>query len=240
MNRADDAPKSSTGEAASAPAASSGRTSASSASDTAVVVLQQERAKLEARLADAEKQKEATARGEGNPYDPPAENDPESLRQMIAQVKSAITARQNAVARVHRDDSARPVPKRRRRPPPRPHRALRRSAPSGSGSCKRCSRRSAISLPNARFRHRRLSCRRRLFPSSPSNPTGRFSRSLGLTSGLWMGVLWAFARVALGHDQAVASPAPTPAPPVVAAKALPPAAMVVAERHPRRSPPTCP
>jgi Mrp family chromosome partitioning ATPase len=53
------------------------------------------------------------------------------------------------------------------------------------------------------------------FPAAPIKPNRPFLALVGLASGLWMGVLWAFARVALGHD---VLPAPAPAPqPVVGA-----------------------
>ncbi|HEX9298375.1 MAG TPA: hypothetical protein VF881_21205, partial [Polyangiaceae bacterium] len=37
-------------------------------------------------------------------------------------------------------------------------------------------------------------------PSKPIKPNRPLFGLVGLTAGLWMGVLWAFARVALGHD----------------------------------------
>jgi len=237
MNRADDAAKSPTGESASAPAASSGRTTSSAPTDTAVVVLQQERAKLEARLAAAEKQKEASARGEGNPYDPPAEDDPESLRQMIAQVKSAITARQNAVARGHHDDSSGASAEKK---------AATSAASAASSSpalrsewqrlvqalleAQRDQPAKRDVLPSTRI------VQAASFPSAPIKPNRPVLALVGLASGLWMGVLWALARVALGHDQAVASSSPTPAPPVVATKSLGDAATMVADAAPPIAP----
>src|SRR5439155_1204318 len=60
--------------------------------DTALVVLQQQRARLEWRITDAEKKEAA---GIANPYDA----DRTSLQRMLAQVKAAIAARQAVALR---------------------------------------------------------------------------------------------------------------------------------------------
>ena len=151
---------------------------------------------------------------------------------MIAQVKSAITARQNAVARVHRDDSSSSGAEKKA--------TTAASAASSSPALRSEWQRLVQALLEAQ---RDQPAKREVlpstrivqaasFPSSPIKPNRPVLALVGLTSGLWMGVLWAFARVALGHDQAVAPPAPTPAPPVVAAKSLGEAATVVADAAP--------
>jgi Mrp family chromosome partitioning ATPase/uncharacterized protein involved in exopolysaccharide biosynthesis len=182
-------------ENAPPPASSSSRSSSST--DTALVVLQQEKAKLEARLAEAEKQKAASAGGEGNPYDPLPDDDPESLRQMIAQVKVAIAARQNAVTRTHHDE---PVSASSEKKPTF-------AADAASSALHAEWQRLVEALLQAQrdqpVKHEVVSTLRILqpapLPSSPVKPNRPVLALVGLASGLWMGVLWAFARVALGH-----------------------------------------
>jgi Mrp family chromosome partitioning ATPase len=204
-------------ESSPPPAASSSKSS-SSAADTAILVLQQEKAKLEARLAEAEKQKAATAGGEGNPYDPLPDDDPESLRQMIAQVKIAITARQNAVSRPHRDDSSASSSEKKNT-----------AAAVASSALRAEWQRLVQALLEAQHDQpvkRDIPSMLRILepaplPSSPVKPNRPVLALVGLASGLWIGVLWAFARVALGHDAprvpltpAVPSPQPAVAEPI--------------------------
>jgi Mrp family chromosome partitioning ATPase len=186
-------PEASTTAASSSNSPSTNR-STPSGPDTALAVLQQEKASLEARLADAEKQKDATDRGEGNPYDPPAVHDPESLRQMIAQVKSAISARESAVARARREESSERKPAQ--------------AEPSGAADLRAEYKRLVQAVLDAQrdqpVQHETTSAWRVVqsatFPPRPIKPNRPILALVGLTSGLWMGVLWAFARVALGHD----------------------------------------
>jgi Mrp family chromosome partitioning ATPase len=204
MSKTEEAPREST-----PPTASSSSRSSSSSTDAALVVLQQEKAKLEARLAEAEKQNAASAGGEGNPYDPSPDDDPEALRQMIAQVKVAITARQNAATKPRRDDSS----------------AEKKAPTSGASASPLRDEwqrlvQAVIDAQKSQPAKREIPSMLRIvqsapLPSTPVKPNRPVLALVGLASGLWMGVLWAFARVALGHDapRVRVAPAPSTVPP---------------------------
>jgi Mrp family chromosome partitioning ATPase len=214
MSKADEA---SPAQESPPPATSASSRSSSSTTDTAILVLQQEKAKLEARLAEAEKQKAASAGGEGNPYDPLPDDDPESLRQMIAQVKIAITARQNAVSHPHREDSSASSSDKKNSAS-----AVAASSPALRAEWQRLVQ-ALLEAQRDQPVKRDIPSALRIvapapLPSSPIKPNRPVLALVGLASGLWMGVLWAFARVALGHDAPrvrLTPAAPSPSPPPV-------------------------
>jgi Mrp family chromosome partitioning ATPase len=174
-----------------APSASAaGVASAPAPVDTALVVLQQQRAALEWRIADAQKKEAA---GVANPYD----TDRASLQRTLAQVRAAIAARQAMSLRAGAEGS---------------------SGARASGSTSRVSqalqtewqrlvqavvdaqaqvpakREASSSGPRLRI------VQRASLPFRPLKPDKRLICLLGMAGGVWSGILWAFARVALGHD----------------------------------------
>jgi Mrp family chromosome partitioning ATPase len=184
-------PKAGTAGVASAEA--SGTKAAAPPADSAMVVLQQQRASLEARLAALGKE---AAPSEANPYDRPSDHpDRAAIQRMLADVKNAIAARQNATQRAGTNPAPAPGPSAsagasaalqtewqrllqavvdaQQAPPPKP----------------------AAQAPVARV------AQQALLPASPVRPNRPLLLLVGMAGGLWMGVFWAFARVALGHDR---------------------------------------
>ena len=180
--------------ASSSAAAKPSGPSSSNLSDSALVVLQQQRAKLEVRLAEAERSPKSDS--DDNPYE--EKDDPAALRQMLAQVKAAITARQNAAARSRAEPASSAKPSAS---PP-----ASSGAPALQAEWQRlvqavleAQKESSKPVVPAPAPEARLAAEATL-PSRPIKPNRPVLVLVGLSSGLWMGVLWAFARVALGHD----------------------------------------
>ena len=179
-----------------APSASAVGASSARPVDTALVVLQQQRARLESRIADAERKEAA---GANNPYD--NSSDRAALHRMLAQVRAAIAARQAV--------------------------SLRAGAEASSGSAPRASSQAAKTAGSAPLQAewQRLVdavvqaqlqvpakrdgaaqgggvriVQRASLPSRPLKPDKRLICLIGMAGGVWTGILWAFARAALGHD----------------------------------------
>jgi Mrp family chromosome partitioning ATPase len=162
--------------------------------DSALVVLQQQRGRLEWRIAEAERKEAA---GAGNPYDTTI--DRAALQRELAQVRAAIAARQAVALRAGAEASA----------------GNRSSSPatasSASGALKAEWLRLVQAVVDAQLQApakregiaQGSSLRilqRASFPVRPLKPDKRLIGLLGLAAGVWTGIIWAFARVALGHD----------------------------------------
>jgi Mrp family chromosome partitioning ATPase len=178
------------------PSATSGGAPGSSPppADSALIVLQQQRGRLEWRIAEAEKRE---ASGAANPYD--NATDRASLQRMLAQVKAAIAARQAVALRAGAEASAAGrVPS----PPPK-------SAASAALQLEwqRLVERVVEAQLQAPAKREGIAqggllriVQRASLPTRPLKPDKRLIALLGMAGGVWAGIIWAFARVALGHD----------------------------------------
>jgi Mrp family chromosome partitioning ATPase len=178
--------------APAAAASASGAKPTPPPADSALLVLQQQRATLEWRLADAEK-KEAS----GNPYD--SVTDRAGLQRMVAQVRAAIAARQAVTLRAAAE-SAGATADRGATPPPPESSALqaewqRLVEAVIDAQVKAPSRREGA-MPSVGLRI----VQRASLPTRPIKPDRKLIALLGLAVGIWAGIIWAFARVVLKHD----------------------------------------
>jgi Mrp family chromosome partitioning ATPase len=162
--------------------------------DSALVVLQQQRGRLEWRIAEAEKRE---ASGGGNPYD--NATDRASLQRMLAQVKAAIAARQAVALRAGAEASA-----AGRVPPPPPKSAASTALQT---EWQRLVERVVEAQLQAPPKREGIAqggllriVQRASLPTRPLKPDKRLIALLGMAGGVWVGIIWAFARVALGHD----------------------------------------
>ena len=176
------------------------------APDSTLILLQQQRARLEAKIAEA-RQAPPPSPADDNPYDPPADEDElANDEKMLAQVKVAIAARQNATARAQA--AARPASNDTSK--------SSAAAPASSNGAalraewqrlvaavvdaqhapepKAVSPASAVTVPALRITAPAS------LASKPLRPNRPLFALVGLLIGAWLAVLWTVTRVALNHD----------------------------------------
>jgi Mrp family chromosome partitioning ATPase len=174
----------------------SGGKAAPPPADSAMLVLQQQKATLEWRLADAEK-KEA---GGENPYD--SVTDRAALQRMIAQVKAAIAARQAVAMRTGAESSAAASAGRTVPPPPKSpaSAALQAEWQRLVEAVVQAQVQAPVKREGAAPSLGLRIVQRASLPTRPIKPDKRLIGLLGLAVGVWASIIWAFARVLLKHD----------------------------------------
>jgi Mrp family chromosome partitioning ATPase len=174
--------------------------------DSVLPILMQQKARLEERLAFVEKL-ELGGTDESQDKLPPgdalAKMDRASLQKMLVQVKAAIAARQGAAERARANSP-------NESPSEGTSLASDPSAPSPVQvewqrlvqGVVDAQQQSALLRDGAATSALHI-VRNANTPSWPILPNRRLYALLGVTVGLWAGLLWAFARVALGHVRVV-------------------------------------
>jgi Mrp family chromosome partitioning ATPase len=190
------APAAPSGSGTKPAASASGAKGAGPPADSAMVVLQQQRATLEWRLADAEKKET----GGGNPYD--SVTDRAALQRMIAQVRAAIAARQAVALRAGAESSA--AASAGRTVPPLPKSPASTALQTEWQRLVEAVVDAQVQAPAKREGAApSLGLRivqRASLPTRPIKPDKKLIGLLGLAIGVWAGIIWAFARVLLKHD----------------------------------------
>jgi Mrp family chromosome partitioning ATPase len=187
------------GEAASPPASAAPKNERPGppASDPALIVLRQEKARLEAELSKAEG--EASAPHEANPYDDAAERPKiAEIGKRLAEVRLAIIAHQNATAR--RASSAPPAGSPVVTPVPPSKLALQAERQRLVQAVIEAEGVSA-SAPARQARSARV-VRPPTLPDSPVKPSRWLVRIVPLALGAWCGLLWAVGRVVYRQSRA--------------------------------------
>ncbi|HMJ53650.1 MAG TPA: hypothetical protein VK540_16295 [Polyangiaceae bacterium] len=170
--------------------------------DSVLPILLQQKARLEERIAYVEKVELSGAEDtEKLPStDALARMDRASLQKMLVQVKAAIAARQAAAERARANAPSENPPEGTAAPtepqPPSPVQAEWQRLVQAVGDAQQ---QAAQGRDGASSGLRVV--RAATMPSSPILPNRRILALLGVTVGLWVGLLWAFARVALGQSR---------------------------------------
>jgi WAS/WASL-interacting protein len=164
-------------------------------------ILLQQKARLEDRIAYVEKVELGGAEDNQNlpPSDSLARMDRASLQKMLFQVKAAIAARQAAAERARANASSENTPEgtaatAEPSPPPPVQSEWQRLVQAVFDAQQQAAQgRDGAALSGLHV------VRAANTPSSPVLPNRRLLALLGVTGGLWTAILWAFARVVLGH-----------------------------------------
>ncbi len=179
--------------ASTAPSASSKAASSAGPVDSALVVLQQQRGRLEWRIAEAERREAANG---STPYE--RLPDRAVLERTLAQVKVVIAARQAALQRSETEVAGAPDSKAESNSPG----ALALQA-DGQRLMERVVEAELQDSSGRERMDQRVALRivqRASLPGRPLKPDQRLIALLGLAGGVWAGIIWAFARAALRHD----------------------------------------
>jgi Mrp family chromosome partitioning ATPase len=173
--------------------------------DSVLPILTQQKTRLEERIAYVEKQE----LGGGDEQDklPPgdalARMDRASLQKMLVQVKAAIAARQSAAERARANT---PAPAE---PPVESTISAESAASPVQAEWQRLIQ-AVVDAQQAAMQSRGAPSpalhvvRTANTPNAPISPNRRLFALLGATAGLWVGILYAFARVAMGHARVAA------------------------------------
>jgi Mrp family chromosome partitioning ATPase len=217
--------------------------------DSVLPILLQQKARLEERIAFVERVELGGVDESADklpPSDTLAKMDRASLQKMLVQVKAAIAARQTAAERARANSPSESPPEGTapaEPPPPTPVQVEWQRLVQAVVDAQQQVGRDGAATPALHV------VRAANMPHTPISPNRRLLTLLGVTVGLWAGILWAFARTILGHvrtapaqtqylpeglpafpleGEAPAAPTEATAAPLVAAKAAAAAAPAAA------------
>jgi hypothetical protein len=168
--------------------------------DSVLPILVQQKARLEERIAFVERI-ELGGVDEGADKLPAgdtlAKMDRASLQKMLVQVKAAIAARQAAADRARANAPGESAAETPAEPStPNPVQAEWQRLVQAVVDAQQQVARDGAAMPALHV------VRAANTPHAPISPNRRLLTLLGVTVGLWVGLLWAFARVVLGHARA--------------------------------------